>query len=158
MPSPTTSVNSINHASLEQAAQWYVQLNDQQVGEQERQRWQAWLAQSGEHQAAWRYVERVGERFAPLHGDGASPAASQALRGTGRTSVTRRQALKSLLILTSGSLLGLTYNLALSSAASVGTGLTQNFTINGTIAGGQAGTCASASCSGSQTRTLLLSW
>ena len=32
MPSPTTSVNSINHASLEQAAQWYVQLNDQQVG------------------------------------------------------------------------------------------------------------------------------
>jgi spore coat protein U-like protein len=59
---------------------------------------------------------------------------------------------------TSGSLLGLTYNLALSSAASVGTGLTQNFNINGTIAGGQAGTCASASCTGSQTRTLLLSW
>jgi spore coat protein U-like protein len=58
----------------------------------------------------------------------------------------------------SGSLLGLTYNLALSSAASVGTGLTQNFTINGTILGGQAGTCASASCTGSQTRTLLLSW
>jgi spore coat protein U-like protein len=59
---------------------------------------------------------------------------------------------------TSGSLLGLTYNLALSNAASVGTGLTQNFSINGTIPGGQAGTCASAACSGSQTRTLTLSW
>jgi len=59
---------------------------------------------------------------------------------------------------TSGSLLGLTYNLALSNASSVGTGLTQNFSINGTIAGGQAGTCASASCTGNQTRTLLLSW
>ncbi|MNF52708.1 fec operon regulator FecR [compost metagenome] len=100
------ALKTLSHASLQQAAHWYVQLNDQQVDEHERLRWQAWLAQSGEHQAAWRYVERVGERFAPLHGDGASPAASQALRGTGRTSVTRRQTLKSLLILTSGSLLG----------------------------------------------------
>lgn len=103
---PPSTVNKLSHASLQQAAHWYVQLNDQQVGEQERQRWQAWLAQSGEHQDAWRYVQRVGERFAPLQGAGDSQAASKVLRGTGRTSVTRRQTLKSLLILTSGSLLG----------------------------------------------------
>jgi len=103
---PTPALNKLSHASLQQAAHWYVQLNDQQVGEQERLRWQAWLAQSGEHQDAWRYVQRVGERFAPLQGDTDTQAASKVLRGSGRTSVTRRQTLKSLLILTSGSLLG----------------------------------------------------
>ena len=103
---PTAALNKLSHASLQQAAHWYVQLNDQQVSEQERLRWQAWLAQSGEHQDAWRYVQRVGERFAPLQGDTDCQAASKVLRGNGRTSVTRRQTLKSLLILTSGSLLG----------------------------------------------------
>lgn len=97
--------SSISHASLEQAAQWYVQLNDQQVGEQERQRWQAWLAQSGEHQAAWRYVERVGQRFAALHDDH-SQAAGLVLRNTARAPITRRQTVKGLLILASGGLLG----------------------------------------------------
>ena len=79
--------NKLSHTSLQQAAHWYVQLHDQQVGEQERLRWQAWLDQSGEHQDAWRYVQRVGERFAPLHGDGESQAASLALRGGGRSRV-----------------------------------------------------------------------
>lgn len=100
-----TSSNSLSHASLEQAAQWYVQLHDQQVGEQERQHWQAWLAQSGEHQEAWRYVERVGQRFAALQED-QPHAASHVLRTTARSPITRRQTLKSLLILASGSLLG----------------------------------------------------
>ncbi|WP_347905841.1 FecR domain-containing protein [Pseudomonas purpurea] len=99
-------LKTLSHTSLQQAAHWYVQLNDQQVGEHERQRWQAWLAQSGEHQEAWRYVERVGQRFAPLHDDTDPLASSQALRSPGRGRVSRRSALKSLLILTGGSLLG----------------------------------------------------
>lgn len=102
---PGISSNSISHASLEQAAQWYVQLHDQQAGEQERERWQAWLAQSGEHQQAWRYVERVGQRFAALQND-QSHAASQVLRNTARAPLNRRQTLKGLFILASGSLLG----------------------------------------------------
>lgn len=60
---------------------------------------------------------------------------------------------------TSGTLFGLTYTLSLSPAASgTGTGATQTYTINGSIAGGQAGTCATAVCTGSQTRTLTVSW
>ncbi len=59
---------------------------------------------------------------------------------------------------TSGSLLGLTYNLSLSPASSTGTGDTQTHAINGTIAAGLAGTCATGTCSGTQTRTLTLSW
>jgi len=59
----------------------------------------------------------------------------------------------------SGTLLGLTYNLAITpSSAGTGTGATQTYTIDGTIAAAQAGTCASAVCNGSQTRTLTLSW
>jgi len=100
------SMNSLSHASLEQAAQWYVQLHDQDVGEPERLRWQAWLAQSGEHQEAWRYVERVGQRFATLHSDHHPQAASHALRSTARTPISRRQGLKGLLVVGAASLLG----------------------------------------------------
>lgn len=55
------------------------------------------------------------------------------------------------------SLLGLTYTLSLPASAA-GTGLTQTHTINGSIAAGQAGTCATGVCSGSQVRTLTISW
>jgi len=64
---------------------------------------------------------------------------------------------------TSGTLLGLNYTLALPFPPPppfnvIGTGATQTHIINGSIAGGQAGTCATASCVGSQTRTLTISW
>jgi spore coat protein U-like protein len=60
---------------------------------------------------------------------------------------------------TSGTLLGLAYNLSLAPASSgTGTGATQTYNINGSIAGGQGGTCGTAVCTGSQTRTLTLSW
>ena len=60
---------------------------------------------------------------------------------------------------TSGTLLGLNYTLGISpSTSGTGTGATQTYTINGSIAAGQAGTCATASCNASQTRTLTLSW
>jgi spore coat protein U-like protein len=60
---------------------------------------------------------------------------------------------------TSGTLLGLSYTLAIApSSSGNGTGATQTYTINGTIPAGQAGTCATAVCNGSQTRTLTLSW
>jgi len=99
--------NAISHASLEQAAQWYVQLNDQQVGAQQRQHWQAWLAQSPEHQAAWHYVERVGQRFAAFQEDHPQ-AASHVLRNTARSTLSRRHTVKSLLVLVSGGWLGWT--------------------------------------------------
>jgi hypothetical protein len=60
---------------------------------------------------------------------------------------------------TSGTLLGLNYSLAIApSSSGTGTGATQTYTIDGTIAASQSGTCASAVCTGSQTRTLTLSW
>ena len=47
----------------------------------------------------------------------------------------------------STSVSGLTYALSLSAASGTGNGAAQAFTVNGTMASGQGGTCATASCS-----------
>lgn len=61
---------------------------------------------------------------------------------------------------TAGTLLNLNYTLALSNpAGQTGTGFPQNFTINGSIAGGQSGTCATGACtSAPQQRTLTITY
>lgn len=86
----------LSHASLEQAAQWYVRLQDHGSA-LEQLRWQAWVAQNPEHLAAWQYVQRVNQRFAPLQEQ--AQGASRALRSS------RRQTLKTLLVLCGGSAL-----------------------------------------------------
>lgn len=54
---------------------------------------------------------------------------------------------------------GLNYSLALSASGQLrGTGPGQTFTITGTMPSGQAGTCSSGSCSGSDTRTLTITY
>lgn len=58
----------------------------------------------------------------------------------------------------SGTLLGLNYTLALSQTNAIGTAFPQNFTVNGTIAAGQVGTCATANCTATQMRTLTISY
>ena len=59
---------------------------------------------------------------------------------------------------TSGTVLNLSYTLALSQTSATGNGLVQTYSVDGSIAGGQVGTCATATCSGSQTRTLTITY
>jgi len=59
---------------------------------------------------------------------------------------------------TSGTLLGLGYTLALSASSGTGSGVAQSYSITGTIAAGQSGTCGSGSCSASQARTLTITY
>lgn len=59
---------------------------------------------------------------------------------------------------TSGTLLGLGYTLALSAPGGSGTGVQQLYTISGTIPGGQAGTCATGTCTASQPRVLTITY
>jgi spore coat protein U-like protein len=59
---------------------------------------------------------------------------------------------------TSGTLLGLNYTLGLSAASGSGSGLAQPYTINANIAAGQSGTCATASCTATVTRTLTVTY
>lgn len=100
----TAPAHTLSHTSLQQAARWYVQLQDEHATPQLHQQWLHWLQQHSDHQAAWHYVQRVGQRFAPLQGEGV--AASQALRQQDARRFSRRSGLKSLLVLGAGSLLG----------------------------------------------------
>lgn len=59
---------------------------------------------------------------------------------------------------TSGTILGVNYTLALTAASATGSGVQQSYGINGTIAAGQAGTCAAGSCAASQARTLTITY
>jgi hypothetical protein len=58
---------------------------------------------------------------------------------------------------TTGTLLGLNYSLALG-VRSTGTGSPQLHTIIGSMAAGQAGTCAAGTCSASQPHTLTITY
>lgn len=57
----------------------------------------------------------------------------------------------------SGTLVGISYSLSLP-ASSTGTGVQQTQTISGTAAAGQAGTCATGTCSGIQSTTLTITY
>jgi spore coat protein U-like protein len=58
----------------------------------------------------------------------------------------------------SGTLLGLDYTLSLEATDATGTGAEQTFAILGNMPSGQSGTCASATCSASQSRTLTITY
>ncbi|UVL65697.1 FecR domain-containing protein [Pseudomonas sp. B21-031] len=100
----STPTQKLSHASLQEAAHWYVQLQDEDASPQVRHQWQHWLDQHGDHRAAWHYVQRVGQRFAPLQAEGA--AAGRALREHDPRRFSRRTGLKTLLVLGASSLLG----------------------------------------------------
>ncbi len=58
---------NVPYSAKEQAAEWFALLRSGEVTSAERVRWEAWLAASEDHRAAWSYVERIGQRFAPIH-------------------------------------------------------------------------------------------
>lgn len=59
---------------------------------------------------------------------------------------------------TSGTVLGLNYTIGLSAPSGTGNGAAQTYTISGTIAAGQAGTCGTGSCTASQARVLTITY
>lgn len=59
---------------------------------------------------------------------------------------------------TSATLIGLNYTLGLSAANATGTGVAQTFTITGGISAGQSGVCTTAVCTGTQIRTLTITY
>ena len=95
-----------SHRVLQQAAEWFTVLDSGEATDADRRRWEAWLAASPEHQAAWRYVEHVSRRFHPIK---ASPQKQSALTAyqlaTGMLA-RRRQTLLGLAALAGGGLAG----------------------------------------------------
>lgn len=78
----------IERALLEQAAEWFAILQDENVTADERCRWQSWLAASPAHANAWQRVESIGQPFAQIATRTPHGAARQALS---RSAVSRRR-------------------------------------------------------------------
>jgi spore coat protein U-like protein len=85
-------------------------------------------------------------------------AASPTAASTFQVRCTRQAPYTVALDATTDVLLGLQYNLTLSPTSATGNSANQSFTINGTIPAGQAGTCATNTCTGTQQRTLTISY
>jgi transmembrane sensor len=92
---------------MEEAAEWYAHLISGEEHEDDKARWEAWLATSPDHRQAWRYVEAVSQRvLAPLR-DTADPrlTANNLHAANVRTS-RRRRTLTNLALLAGSGLLG----------------------------------------------------
>jgi len=107
MAAPSPSQLLPSHAVLQEAADWFAALRSGDGAERDRQRLQAWLDQREEHRVAWRYIEDIGRRFAPLYGDVPDLAAVGALKAA-RKQQRRRQIIAGLAVAACGSLLGWT--------------------------------------------------
>jgi transmembrane sensor len=97
----SSPVSAIEFAVLQQAADWFALLRDEQVSEQDRLAWQHWLDAQPQHRQAWQRVETISGQFERLPHRQAARSALQA-RG-----MDRRQALKVLSIIGGGSMLAL---------------------------------------------------
>ena len=86
MPQPDLPAHHI----LQQAAQWFATMLAEDVSQQERDQWQAWLNDHPEHQRAWRYVEQVGQRFQHAQQQAGATGARQIIDGTRSNRITRR--------------------------------------------------------------------
>ncbi|VFR53799.1 Fe2+-dicitrate sensor, membrane component [plant metagenome] len=97
-----------SHHALEQAAEWFALLDSGEATEADRRRWDAWLAASAEHRDAWRYVERISHRFAPIKASPERDTAIAAYQQASGSLQRRRQTLLGLGALAGGGLLGWT--------------------------------------------------
>lgn len=83
-----------------QAVDWLLEIQQAPLQGQRQAAWQQWLNGNAEHQRAWAHIQKVNQRLSGLP----SPLAHAALAS--RTSGSRRQALKLLLLLGVGSAVG----------------------------------------------------
>ena len=79
-----------SHEAMEQAAAWFSLFQSGSASEADHERWQAWLASGAECRAAWVFVERVSQRFAPLQTVSAPRLAADALQVAHRRVARRR--------------------------------------------------------------------
>jgi transmembrane sensor len=91
MPQPDLPAHHI----LQQAAQWFATMLDEDVRQQDRDQWQAWLNAHPEHQRAWHYVEQVGQRFQQAQQQAGTTGARQIIHDTRSSRITRRTLLGS---------------------------------------------------------------
>lgn len=95
----------VDHATLQKAADWYVQLAGQPDDHELHQAWQQWHEHNEAHRQAWVFVERVSQRFSPLYDD--VEDAAQTFDQLRLQGITRRRALRGVASISGLGLLGL---------------------------------------------------
>ena len=100
----STQPGGLDHASLQQAADWYARLSAEPSALPLHEAWREWHAHSEINRQAWSYVARVGQRFAPLQVDVAG--ANKTLENLRHSQRSRRQVLRGLSVVMGGALLG----------------------------------------------------
>ncbi len=96
IPSRDASASRDAFERLEQAAHWFAILTDDEVSEQDQQRWQQWLQASPANQQAWSKIQRVSRRFESLREDSDRLAVSTVLQGSSQRQLHRRRLLSGL--------------------------------------------------------------
>ncbi|MDN6860386.1 FecR family protein [Pseudomonas sp. CAN2814] len=94
----------LDHATLEQAADWFARLQDAPADSELRAQWQRWLEQGESQRLAWGYVERISQRFAGLQQQG--PTAHRTLSTLRSGKQTRRRLLSQFSVLAGAGLFG----------------------------------------------------
>jgi len=92
--------DSPSYHTMQEAAEWFVTLNDPEVTEHDKARWQLWL-QNSENAQAWQLVEKVHQRFSMTEHNAGRQSISHSLKAAQKDRISRRQ------LLQNGSLLGL---------------------------------------------------
>lgn len=93
--------SDISPVVAQQAVDWLLEIQEGPLSVERRKTWLFWLNSNAEHQRAWGHMQRVNQRLSGL----SSPLAHAALGAPKTTS--RRHALKLLLLLGAGSVVGL---------------------------------------------------
>ena len=98
------STKQLTYDNLQQAATWFVTLNDSRVAAQDKINWQQWLAACPSHQMAWQQVLSVNDKFtsfeqeADLAASSLQAARSKPFNKALSQPMSRRDALRALSI------------------------------------------------------------
>ncbi|TCK03677.1 FecR domain-containing protein [Marinobacterium mangrovicola] len=93
--SPSPSTAKPDHQTLEEAAEWFALLSDDQCSNGDRQAWQQWFDSSPQHRIAWQYVEQVSKRFHQVAEQTSSEESRRILGASRSKSSGRRRVLGS---------------------------------------------------------------
>ncbi|WP_426131113.1 FecR domain-containing protein [Pseudomonas sp. DWP1b1] len=100
----STNPVGLDHATLQQAADWFARLSAEPNALPLQEAWRQWHAHSEVNRLAWSYVARVGQRFASLQDD--AVGATKTLESLRHSQRSRRQVLRGLSVVMGGTLLG----------------------------------------------------
>jgi transmembrane sensor len=85
-----------SHDILQQAAQWFATINDENVSVQQQQKLAQWLAQDVQHRDAWQFVDSVSQRFSQTKANLPTTAVGNTIKAARKDRLNRRQALQSI--------------------------------------------------------------